>query len=207
VAAQGILFDCDGVLVDSDASVIRAWSRWARAYDLEPEHVLGLVHGRRSADTVSLLLNGSGRAEAIRLINQLELEDAGSVTEVPGAGAIVGVLPASCWAVVTSGVTALARARLAGAGLPQPTVLIAAEDVSQGKPAPDGYLSAARLIGMPPGQTVVIEDSQAGLAAGRAAGAGMVIGVGDRSRDAGADIVIRDLRDLRWLAGRLEVLG
>ena len=73
-------------------------------------------------------------------------------------------------------------------------MLIAAEDVSQGKPAPNGYLPAARLIGMPPGETVVIEDSQAGLVAGRAAGAGMVIGVGGRSRDEGADIVIRDLR-------------
>ncbi len=202
---QGALFDCDGVLVDSDASVERAWRRWTDEYGLPVHQVLDMAHGRRSGDTVGLLIPGPGRAAAQHLIDALELADAATIAEVPGAGALLRGMPPGRWAVVTSGVRALALARLAGAGLPEPAVLIPAEDVAEGKPAPDGYLAAAARLGFPPDQTIVIEDSAAGIAAGRAAGAATVIGVGERARSARPDFVVQDLRQIRWRQGRLEV--
>ena len=204
---QGVLFDCDGVLVDSDASVERAWRRWTDEYGLSPHEVLDMAHGRRSGDTVRLLIPGPGQAAAQHLIDALELADAATIAEVPGAGVLLRGMPPDRWAVVTSGVRTLALARLAGAGLPEPSVLIPAEDVAEGKPAPDGYLAAAARLGFPPDQTIVIEDSAAGIAAGRAAGAGTVIGVGERARSARPDFVVGDLREIRWRRGRLQVAG
>ena len=115
---QGVLFDCDGVLVDSDASVARAWRRWTDEYGLPVHQVLDMAHGRRSGDTVRLLIPRPGRAAAQHLIETLELADAATIAEVPGAGALLRGMPPGRWAVVTSGVRALALARLAGAGLP-----------------------------------------------------------------------------------------
>ena len=204
---QGVLFDCDGVLVDSDASVERAWRRWTDEYGLPPHEVLDMAHGRRAGDTVRLLIPGPGQAAAQHLIDALELADAATIAEVRGAGVLLRGMPPDRWAVVTSGVRTLALARLAGAGLPEPSVLIPAEDVAEGKPAPDGYLAAAARLGFPPEQTIVIEDSAAGIAAGRAAGAGTVIGVGERARSARPDFVVRDLREIRWRQGRLQVAG
>ena len=117
---QGVLFDCDGVLVDSDASVERAWRRWTHEYGLPAHEVLDMAHGRRSGDTVRLLIPGPGQAAAQHLIDALELAGAATIAEVPGAGVLLRGMPPGRWAVVTSGVwtLALALARLAGAGCP-----------------------------------------------------------------------------------------
>ena len=64
LSARGLLFDNDGVLVDSGAAVDRSWSRWARAQGLEPERVTGMVHGRRAADTVATLVAEAERERA-----------------------------------------------------------------------------------------------------------------------------------------------
>jgi sugar-phosphatase len=205
IACQGLLFDCDGVLVDSDASVRRAWSRWARSYGLPPDEVTQAVHGRRSADTVALLIEEDRRAEALARIDRYEVEDAATVTAVPGAEALLRSLPGPVWAVVTSGVAVLARARLAAAALPEPTILVTADDVAAGKPAPDGYLAAAGALGLPAAQTVVLEDSGAGVAAARAAGVGAVVGVGARALATDAAPVVADLTGIRWHAGVLSI--
>jgi sugar-phosphatase len=105
--------------------------------------------------------------------------------------------------VVTSGITALATARLAAAGLPPPPLLVTADDIDNGKPAPDGYLAAARGLRLPPDRTVVLEDSPAGIAAARAAGVGAIIGVGPRAREADVTVAVEDLRAVRWSAGGL----
>jgi mannitol-1-/sugar-/sorbitol-6-phosphatase len=200
---KGILFDCDGVLVDSDASVLSAWRRWALDLGLDPERVLPLVHGRRSADTVAELLPAPDRAGALERIDRYEVDDAGSVAAVPGAVELLTSMPTTGWAVVTSGTYELATARLKAAGLPMPGVLVTADDVSAGKPDPEGYLLAAARLDLQPSATIVLEDAQAGIDAARAAGASAVVGVGrDGLR---ADVIVPDLIRLRWTSNGLIV--
>lgn len=204
---RGVLLDNDGVLVASDASVGRAWSRWALVLGLPPEQVLDMVHGRRAADTVALLVPPAGRAEALRRINAFELEDAASVTAVPGAAALLASLPAGSWAVVTSATDELASARLRAAGLSVPPVLVTADDVEAGKPAPDGYLAAAARLGLRSQECVVLEDAVDGVAAARAAGVARVLGVGPRTLSTDADVVVPDLRGTRRVQDGLLVDG
>ncbi|MFD5073668.1 HAD-IA family hydrolase [Streptomyces sp. NPDC058371] len=207
IPCEGLLFDNDGVLVDSDHGVGLAWGQWARARGLSPRDVTAMVHGRRSADTVALLVTDPHeRAAALAEIDRLEVEAAATTTALPGALTLLESLPQERWAVVTSGVTALARARLASAGLPAPPVLVTADDVRHGKPAPDGYRAAARQLGLDPARTVVFEDSTAGVRAGTAAGA-TVVGVGPRALDTDAFVVVRDLRGLVWRDGVLGLAG
>ncbi len=202
--ARGLLFDNDGVLVDSDAAVTTSWSRWATEQGLDPAGVVAVVHGRRSADTVADLVPGARRVEATALIDRYELEDAETVPAVPGAADLLASLPAEVWAVVTSGTPALATARLTAAGLPLPEAMVTGPDVTAGKPHPECYRLGARALGLRPEETVVLEDSPAGVAAGRAAGA-RVVGIGERALAAGADVVVRDLTGLRWADGVLSV--
>lgn len=200
--AAAVLFDCDGVLVDSDASVYSAWRRWAVAQGLDPDEVSDVVHGRRAADTVAALLPPERRAEAELMINTYEVDDAAAVTAIAGAVELVATVPS--WAVVTSGRRELALARLRAAGLPVPGVLVTADDVQHGKPHPEGYLAAAAGLGIDPADTIVIEDAAAGIAAARAAGVAAVVGVGRTGLD--ADAWTADLTGLRWTAGGLRLL-
>jgi sugar-phosphatase len=197
IPCRGLLFDSDGVLVDSDASVLLSWSRWAERWDLDPAEVAAMVHGRRSADTVALLIDSADRARALAQIDRYEVEDAATVTACAGAADLLRSLPRDRWAVVTSGRRDLATARLAAAGLPVPGVLVPADDVARGKPDPAGYLRAAEALGVPASDCVVFEDSTAGVAAGLAAGA-TVVGVSERALDTPATVVVRDLRGLTW---------
>lgn len=192
----GLLFDSDGVLVDSDASVLLSWGRWATAWGLDPARVVDLVHGRRSVDTVALLVPADRQAEALAMVDRYEVEDAATVPALPGAADLLGSLAPGTWAVVTSAVRTLAAARLAAAGLPQPAVFVTAGDVVHGKPSPEGYATAAARLGLAPGDCVVLEDSAAGVTAGRAAGA-TVLGVSERALATDAPVVVRDLRGLR----------
>jgi mannitol-1-/sugar-/sorbitol-6-phosphatase len=204
IACQALLFDADGVLVDSDDSVTVSWTRWAERWDLDPVGVLPMVHGRRSVDTVTLLIDPARRTQALADIDRYEIEDAAAVPACPGATELLTSLPPGAWAVVTSGTRALATARLAAAGLPAPQVLVTADDVPRGKPDPAGYLRAAQALGRPPQECVVLEDSPAGVAAGRAAGAS-VVGVTRRALDSGAAIVVRDLSYLSWTNATLQI--
>ncbi|MGY1625054.1 HAD-IA family hydrolase [Geodermatophilus sp. SYSU D00965] len=204
VPCRRLLLDADGVLVDSDTSVELSWSRWARERGLDPRAVAAVVHGRRTADTVALLVDEAGRTDALAAIDRYEVEDAARVSAVPGAADLLASLPAGTWAVVTSGRRELVTARLAAAGLPQPAVLVCAEDVSAGKPDPAGYRAAAEALGRPPGECAVLEDSPAGIAAGRAAGA-TVVGVSERALATDVPVVVRDLRGTSWDADALLV--
>ncbi len=200
VRCLGLFFDCDGVLVDSTDSGERSWTRWAREFDLRPADVLAGVHGRRSAETVALFVPERERARAAARIDEIEIADAAGTRPIRGADQLLRALPRNVWAVVTSATPAVARTRLAAAALPDPPVLITADDVTAGKPAPDGYRAAAEALGLRCADTVVVEDTPRGVEAARAAGAGRVIGIGPRALESDADLVIRDLRGLSWHA-------
>jgi mannitol-1-/sugar-/sorbitol-6-phosphatase len=204
---RAVLFDSDGVLVDSENTVARSWSRWAEHYGLDPDEVAPLVHGRRSLDTVRMLIPPQLRSEAVQLIDMYELEDAAEVRAVNGAAALVRSLPKPCWAVVTSGTAALARARLVAAGISLPQVVVTADDVSRGKPDPEGYLAAARGLDVSPQAAVVVEDSATGVDAARRAGVAGVVGVSSRALATDADVVVADLTCVAWTGSGLSVSG
>ena len=185
IVAGALLFDNDGVLVDSDEPVHDAWAAWAGHYGLDADEVLGQIHGRRTSESVALLLPDGDHGAGLALIDRLEMEAADRTLAMPGARALLSAVVALGvpWAVVTSGTPPLARARLAAAGLPMPAVLVTGDDVPQGKPAPDPYLAAADHLGVPADACVVFEDSPPGVAAARAAGVAAVVGVNLRVPD------------------------
>jgi mannitol-1-/sugar-/sorbitol-6-phosphatase len=203
--ARAVIFDSDGVLVDSDDSVVSAWSRWAWHYGLAVDDVVESVHGRRSMDTVAAFLPPDVRRTALALIDAYEIEHAAAVGLLPGARDLLEAIPPGQWAVVTSGTRALARARLRAAGLLSPAVLVSADDVTRGKPDPEGYLRAATILGIPIGDAIVVEDSPSGIRAARRAGARSVVGVSERARGSDADVLVPDLRALTWMGSGLLV--
>jgi mannitol-1-/sugar-/sorbitol-6-phosphatase len=204
LACHGVLFDFDGVLADSTDSAERAWSRWATEYSISPQEVLEGLHGRRSTDTVSTFLPEPQHAAGLARIEALEQGDVDGIRPIPGAVELLSGLPAN-WAIVTSGTPALLAARMAAAGLPKAPVVVTGEDVTAGKPAPDGYLKAAAALGIPISDCVVVEDAPAGIQSGRTAGAAGVLGVGELAVTTDADIVVQDLRGVTWTAAGLRV--
>lgn len=204
VSCRAVLFDCDGVLVDSTDSGERAWRQWSREYGLDDEAVLDGVHGRRSTETVSMFLPAKSRADGLTRIEAIEIADAGSTKPIRGAPELLAALPGN-WAVVTSASRALLHSRLEAAGLPTPVVAVTGSDVRIGKPAPDGYLQAAERLGRSIFDCVVVEDSVAGVQAGQAACAFHVLGVGERALITEADTVVRDLSGISWTGAALRV--
>lgn len=165
-----VLFDLDGVLVDSTACIERQWREWAAARGLDPAPFLRYCHGRRAVETIRLAAPElDAEAEVARFAELAPGEDP-VLPAFPGARELLAALPDGARAVVTSGTRKTARRRLAAAGLPVPAVLVAAEDVRHGKPDPECYLTAAGRLGVPPEECVVIEDAPPGIEAARAAG-------------------------------------
>ena len=199
IRCAAILFDLDGVLVDSGAAVERAWERWAARHGLEPARVLAEAHGRRTTDTIRSLAPCLDVEAETRALEEAETADTDGVVALAGAVALLESLPAGSWAVATSGTRGLATARLAVGGLPVPHVLVTAEDVEHGKPDPQPYLAAAEALGVEPSACLVVEDVPAGIAAGKAAGA-MVLAVATTFTAAGlkdADHVVPSLAAVR----------
>lgn len=201
IPADAIVFDCDGVLVDSLASVDRAWRRWSIDYGLDPEAVLAVIHGQPTRESVPTLVPEAEVEAAMRRIDDYELEDAADVTALPGTAALLASLPAGRWAIVTSASRALFAARYGAAGLPEPSVVVTADDVTRGKPHPEGYAEAIRRLGAEPERVVIFEDSAGGIAAAIASRAGTVIRVGGGTPGPGQAAVIADLRSIGWQDG------
>ena len=167
-----VLFDMDGTLVDSDAAVARAWRTWTDEYAVEPLAWVSIANGRLAADTVRRLQPDLGvEAVAVAAARQLSLQyhDLSDVVAAPGALALLSLLYrfGLPWAVMTSADHRLAAARLHAAGV-SPPILVTEEDVTNGKPAPEGHLLAARRLGVEPKHCLVVEDAEPGAAAGRA---------------------------------------
>ncbi|MBZ6103731.1 HAD family hydrolase [Streptomyces olivaceus] len=206
--AQALLFDNDGTLVSSLASVQRCWTRWAGEYGITAEQ-FGRVelHGRPAAEIAADLLPAALVPQAVARIEQLEVEDVpnGGVHLLPGTRDFLDALPADRWAVVTSATRRLAEARLDAVGI-LPKTLVAADDITRGKPDPEPYLLGARALGVDPAACVVFEDAPAGLQAGRAAGMRTVaLATTHRPDELDADLVVTDLSALSALVTRAGV--
>lgn len=167
---SAILFDLDGVLVDSAAWIELQWRQWAERRGLDPAPFLRVCHGRRAVETIRLAAPELDADAEVARFEPADESRAGPLRAVAGAERVLGALPPGSWAVATSGPRASAVARLRRAGLPLPGVLVSAEDVRRGKPDPDVYLRAAERLGVVPTRCLVIEDAPAGLEAARAAG-------------------------------------
>ena len=199
IRCSGFLFDLDGVLVDSRAVVERTCRRWALRHQLDPETVLRIAHGRRTRDTVKAAAPHLDADREAAWIDAVELADVDGLIAVSGAGELLASLPAGSWAVVTSCGRALAELRLTSVGLPIPKIVVTSQDVSQGKPAPDGYRLGAKRLGLEAAACVVFEDAPAGIAAARSAGARVIaLTTMLAARDlAGADATIPDFTAIR----------
>ncbi len=197
--ASGLLFDNDGVLVDSHAAAIDAWAQWCREYAPHINWNHPVNAGQRAEDKVrEWIASPDLFEEANDRINQLEQDSAVETKPLPGAVELTQSLKPGCWTVVTSANPNLGRARLSAAGIPVPAELVTAADVKRGKPAPDPYLLGAERLGFDPADCVVFEDAAAGVEAAAEAGVGLIVGIGERAFETEADIVIRDLSGITF---------
>lgn len=169
-SCSALLFDLDGVLVDSTPAVARTWHAWALEHHLSPDVAISKAHGRRSIETIRELAPHLDAEEENKRVERMESEDRDGVVALPGAARVLRVLPPGSYAIVTSATRELALARLGYAGLPAPANLISADDVRDGKPSPEPYLAGARLLGMKANDCLVFEDAPAGINSARAAG-------------------------------------
>ncbi|WP_328368009.1 HAD family hydrolase [Streptomyces sp. NBC_00457] len=209
IRAQALLFDNDGTLVSSLASVDRCWARWAGEYGITEEFGRVELHGRPAVEIVAELLPAQMVPEALARIETLEVEDVpnGGVHLLPGTMDFLDSLPADRWAVVTSATRRLAEARLDAVGI-LPKTMVTADDITRGKPDPEPYLLAARELGVDPAHCVVFEDAPAGLQSGRAAGMTTVaLATTHQAHELDADLVVADLSALSALVtdGGMEI--
>lgn len=200
------LFDMDGTLLDSIPSAIRAWTHWATRHGIDTDELLRVMHGVRAVETITRFATpGMDVAAEYAALTRAEIEDVADVVAIPGAAAFLSRLPLDRWAIVTSAPRALAEARLAAAGLTAPQVIVTAEDVSRGKPAPDCFIAAATMLGVASADCLVWEDAPAGVAAGLAAGAEVMVITA--THGAHATPLTTDQRSARDYAGLTVTAG
>jgi sugar-phosphatase len=205
IRCRGVLFDLDGVLVDSTPAVARVWAGWAREHGFDPDEVVRSAHGKPSIATIRELLPGADHEAENHEVERREIEDVEGVIPLPGAMELLETLPPEKWAIVTSCTRALASVRISAAGLPEPKHLVTATDVVRGKPNPEPYLKGAQILGMAAKDCLVLEDAPAGIRAGKAAGA-RVLALRTTASDtelheAGADWIVDDCAELSLNSG------
>lgn len=195
---KAILFDLDGVLVNSAELVERTWRVWAGRHQLDAEKVIAVAHGRRTIETVRLVAPQLSPEVEVAALESGEAITSDGVYEIPGARELLEMLPYERWAVVTSGIRAIAEFRIRHIGLPMPSVMICADDISRGKPDPEGYLTAAMRLGQPPRDCIVIEDAPAGIEAAHNAGMRVIAIASTYPADrlSAGDLVVERLTDL-----------
>jgi sugar-phosphatase len=198
IRCKGILFDMDGILISSLGSVERSWTKWALMRGVDPLHACRIAHGCRAIETVAVLRPDLDSETELKLIEEIEIADGEGLSVLPGVLDLLASLPADRWTVVTSATERLARERLAASGIPVPDRIITAESVTQGKPNPAPYLAGAALLGLRPEECVVVEDSESGAKAGRAAGCTVVATTFSHSIEslAAAHYLVEDLTGL-----------
>jgi sugar-phosphatase len=201
---DAVLFDMDGTLISSIASVERSWTTLAAEFAIPAELIAGFgFHGVPARDIIERLLADRGaevRARALARIVELEVTDTADIAVLPGAGeALAALAEGSRSAIVTSCDARLAAARLAASGLPAPALVVTADDVTRGKPDPEPYVLGARRLGVDPARCLVVEDAPAGLTSGREAGAATLALCTTTDPDRlDADAVVADLAAVRF---------
>ena len=196
---QAILFDLDGTLVESTFFIERLWQDWGTRHGVAPEHMAEVMHGRPAVDIINIVAPHLSVVDEVYALETDEISRMDGMKTYSGARELLSRLPPKRWAIVTSGSLRVAGARLNYANLPKPDVFITSDDVSVGKPAPDAYLLAAKRLHVKPENCVVLEDSPAGIGAGKSAGM-RVIGIASSHAKEDlihADIVVQQLRDIK----------
>jgi sugar-phosphatase len=190
------LFDMDGTLITSIESANRAWTEWSHMRGFDPAHVISIMHGVRTVETMKRLGVSHPEAEAAWITTR-EITDTDGVEPIAGVAAFLAGIPEDRWAIVTSASRKLAEARLAWAGIAIPRVLVTSEDVDRGKPDPACFLLGAQRLNVDPAECLVFEDTVAGLTAADAAGAAGLAITASHSHPIGtAHPAIRDYRGL-----------
>jgi sugar-phosphatase len=199
---DAVLFDLDGTLVDSTASVRRSWLQWAGEYDVPIERLVGW-QGVPARQIVASVVDEQVRERALARIEELEVEDAGGgIGILAGAAEALAALPPGRAAIVTSCSAPLAAARIAATGLEAPAVVVTASDVAVGKPDPAPYALGARRLGVDPARCLVVEDAPAGLRSARSAGAlTLSVRTTHPVAELDADLVVGTLADVRFVVG------
>jgi sugar-phosphatase len=200
IRCSALLFDMDGVLIDSTPAVARVWHGWAVERGLDPVSVVRMAHGRPSRTTIRELLPDADIDLEDREVERREMEDLDGIVLLPGARSLLNDLPPERWTIATSCTRPLAEVRLRAAGLPIPRNMITSSDVKIGKPDPEPYLKAAANLGFPASDCIVVEDAPAGVRAGKAAEARVIAFPTTMSHrdleEAGADWVVRNCADI-----------
>src|SRR5229473_8712500 len=145
IRCRGVLFDLDGVLVDSTPAVARVWAWWAREHGFDPDEVVRQAHGRPSITTIRELRPNTDHEAENREVERREIEDVEGVLPLPGAMELLQALPPEKWAIVTSCTRRLAEVRIGAAGLPKPKHMVSSTDIRSGKPHPEPYLKGAQI--------------------------------------------------------------
>lgn len=204
IQCRAILFDLDGVLVDSTPAVARVWTIWANKHGFVPQDVVRQAHGRPSITTIRELLPYADHQAENRIVERGEIEDTEGVIPLPGALEFLQALPLDRWAIATSCTRRLAEVRIRAAGLPVPAHMITSNDVQRGKPDPEPYSKAAQILGVTPADCIVVEDAPAGIRAGTAAGARVLAlrttAPDPELRESGATWIINDLAFLHLVS-------
>jgi len=200
IRCRALLFDMDGVLVDSTPAVARVWTAWANRLGLDPDQVVRQAHGRPSIDTIRELLPSADHRAEDQAIEKAEIEDIEDVIALPGTHELLSALPDNRFAVVTSATRALAVVRLRAAGFAIPKNLVTSNDIQRGKPDPEPYLRGAQILGLSPADCIVIEDAPAGIQSGKAAGSSVIAlrttTPDSALRAAGADWIVTDCSEI-----------
>jgi mannitol-1-/sugar-/sorbitol-6-phosphatase len=205
---KAILFDLDGVLIDSTPAVTRVWRKWAIKHGFEAEELVRRAHGRPSISTIRDYLPHADIELENREVEQAEIEDLEGVVALPGAQMLLDALPSKRWTIVTSCTRELAHVRLGAAGLRVPERLVTCSDVQNGKPDPEPYLKGAGLLGCHAKECIVVEDVPSGIRSGKAAGARVVAFTTTMSeeelRATSADWIVRGCESMKLVRASMD---
>jgi len=197
---DAVLFDLDGVLINSTSCIVRHWKAWADQHSLDVDRIMQVAHGIRTVETMQLVAPHLDVEKEAEQFTAREILDTTGVVAIEGSRQILQALPQDAWAIVTSASSELAKARLVQTNLPVPKILVTADNVKQGKPAPEPYLTGAKRLGIAVEKCIVIEDAPAGIKAGKKAGMRVIATSATHTREElleqGADMVVDQLADI-----------